>query len=352
MTKKHIQDELFITSEYVRMALEMLTEKGFDQDFVLQGIDLPSETLETSDYKVPFKIFSQLMGRALELTQDRTLAFQLGARLNLTTHGFLGYAAMSSHHLKDAVELAVKYFRTRTTLFDLDFFVDGEDGVIQINEVIPMNDHLRFALECLLTSFSVMGNKLIPEEMRQRIEQEFGITPETHGGEVRVTYARPDYYDKLDFESEINFRYECSNNQIRFPAKLLNLELGHSDPRLSKMAAHQCEEQLQHINGENSMLYQVRRIIEKDNGQSASLERVAQELNVSSRTLKRRLKALDTSYQRILDGVRKGKAIEFLTSTSMTVDEIADSLGYSDPSNFGRAFRKWTGKSPTEYRVH
>jgi len=72
---------------------------------------------------------------------------------------------------------------------------------------------------------------------------------------------------------------------------------------------------------------------------------------MSSRTLKRKLQQLGTSYQKILDDLRKGLAVEHLTQTSSTVDDIALMLGYSDASNFARAFRRWTGRSPTDYRA-
>lgn len=341
MGRKTTQEELSIAAEYANLLLELLEEKGFDRQQVLEGTDLTDSQLTNPDFRVNYRQYKTLMDRAISLSGDPSLAVQLGTKLDISTHGFLGYAAMSSDTLRKALEISVKYFRTRSTILELEFYEDDQFGILQINEMVPLDNHQQFAIECLLSALHVIGQKLIPS-----------FSVEEFDGMVTVTFEKPAYFDKVMGDIANSIHFEAAHNQIRIPKKYLDLNLSLADPKLSEMAAHQCAEQLQMIGGSEGLLSQVRRIIEKDNGQTASLEKVAGELNVSSRTLKRKLKALDTSYQRILDNVRKGKAIEFLTTTSMTVDEIADNLGYSDPSNFGRAFRKWTGKSPTQYRVH
>ena len=73
-------------------------------------------------------------------------------------------------------------------------------------------------------------------------------------------------------------------------------------------------------------------------------------MNVSSRTLHRRLSSEGTSYKEILAEIRKTKAIELLTETLAPVESIAMDLGYSDVTNFYHAFKSWTGKTPISYR--
>lgn len=81
-----------------------------------------------------------------------------------------------------------------------------------------------------------------------------------------------------------------------------------------------------------------------------SLDSIAERFCVSSRTLKRRLADRDTHYREILEDVLKDRAIQLLRYTNKSVSEIAYELGYADLSNFSRAFRKWTGKSASEFR--
>ena len=81
-----------------------------------------------------------------------------------------------------------------------------------------------------------------------------------------------------------------------------------------------------------------------------SFEELTGMLNMSARTLRRRLEREGTSYQRIKDNARRDLAITLLSRNRMTVSDVAEWVGFSDPSAFHRSFKKWTGLSPGEYR--
>ena len=85
-------------------------------------------------------------------------------------------------------------------------------------------------------------------------------------------------------------------------------------------------------------------------GEFPKLDAVARRLCLGARTLRRRLQELDTGYQQILDEVKRELAIEYLRTTSLTVQEIAELLGYSEVTNFRRAFLRWVEVSPCQYR--
>jgi AraC-like DNA-binding protein len=99
------------------------------------------------------------------------------------------------------------------------------------------------------------------------------------------------------------------------------------------------------------MAADIRRILIEQPGRFPSIEAMADELKLNSRTLRRKLEAEETSYRVILGEVRMRLAIDYLRETTMTNEEIASRLGYSDAANFRHAFARWTGKSPSEYRV-
>ncbi|MEY4514190.1 MAG: hypothetical protein RLZZ450_6312 [Pseudomonadota bacterium] len=80
-------------------------------------------------------------------------------------------------------------------------------------------------------------------------------------------------------------------------------------------------------------------------------ERIARDLRVSARTLRRRLGALGTSFQELLEDVRRGRAIAYLVESEVAVEQISVQLGYGDPANFRRAFRRWEGVAPSTYRA-
>ena len=98
------------------------------------------------------------------------------------------------------------------------------------------------------------------------------------------------------------------------------------------------------------LIAKVRRIMLSDPGNFPSVEELAKDLATSTRTLSRSLQDLGTSYQKLLDEVRKEMAIEYLRNSSLPIEEVAQLVGYNDPSNFRKAFRRWTQNVPSYYR--
>lgn len=330
-------DEYWISAEYAPMLYKVLERYGVTEESLQEQLDEKDVAdWHEKDARIPLEQFRKFMNVALEQSQAPWLGWEFGLTLNLSSHGFLGYAAMSSETLGDAVDLAVKYFRTRGTVMDIQHFIEDDVAVIQVEELVALNEIAPFMIENLFSSFHVIGQKML------------GDLPIE--GELRFAFPEPDYFERIKPLLPIPVTFDCAYNQMRFPASRLEQPLKFSDPRLAQMAQAQCEAEMANIKTPPRLLNKVRRIILADSWRSPGVEEVASELHMSARTLKRKLQQLGTSYQVILSDLRKALAVEYLTQTDMTVDDIAIQLGYSDASNFARAFRRWTSKSPSDYR--
>lgn len=328
-------EEYSVSTEYAPLLVTMLERYGVSKEQLLAGAAEPPN-LRDPGARLPLQDFVDIVRRAIKLSGAPWLGWDFGATLTLSSHGFLGYAAMSSETLRDAVELAVKFFRTRTTVVDLQLKVEGDTAILQLDELVALHDIQPFVVESLFSSFHFMGLKLLGEVPMD--------------GELRFAFPEPDYYQRMKQLIPVPVLFDCAYNQMRFPASRLDQRLRFADPRLAKMAEAQCEQEMANIKSPPKLLNQVRRIILAQSGRFPSVDEAASDLHMSSRTLKRKLQQLGTSYQTILDDLRKGLAVEYLTQTEITVDDIAVQLGYSDASNFARAFRRWTGRSPSDYR--
>ena len=328
--------EYSVSAEYLALLLDVLSRRGVATETLLADTRIEPGCWRDPQARITAQDFEVVATRAMALSGEPWLGWELGASMTLSSHGFLGYAAMSSATLGEALELAVKYFRTRSTLVQLETFTDGDMAVMQINELLALGDLAPLIMESLFSSFHFMGEKLVP-----------GLDVI---GELRFSYPEPDYFARMRPVMPVPVYFDCAYNQMRFPVERMQYPLQFADPRLARMAADQCEQEMASIKLPPPLLGQVRRIILGGGGRFPGVEEVAGELHMSSRTLKRKLQQLGTSYQEVLDGLRKGLAVEYLTQTDKTVDEIAMSLGYSDASNFARAFRRWTLRSPSDYR--
>lgn len=328
--------EAHVLAEYVDLACSLLEQRGISREHALASTGIAPGELADPSRRIPFVRFEAFVRRALVLTGDGSIALQLGMAMNIKTHGFLGYAALSSRTLADAIDLAVRYYRTRTTLVDLHFFREGDTAVLQFDERVPLGDFLPFVIDSLIASFYVIRTQLIA-----------GPVPE---GSVRLTYAEQEHHRRLREVFGNTLHFHCAFNQVRFPASELSRALDYADPQLVRMAAARCEEELKKLHDETGLLGDVRRRVGNRLAEDPSLERIADELHMAPRTLRRRLAELGTGFHEIVEQIRRGKAVESLVAGVLSIDEIAAQLGYSDPSNFGRAFRRWTGTSPTAWR--
>jgi AraC-like DNA-binding protein len=113
----------------------------------------------------------------------------------------------------------------------------------------------------------------------------------------------------------------------------------------------QCEaERLKHGQN-NSLIARIKNLLPQEDGSYPGMEDVAGALCMSSRTLKRKLSRLGLSFRQLVDDARKNEVLRDVLNTAMTIDEIAERRGYSDAANLTRAFRRWTGESPSQYRA-
>ncbi|MCG8316886.1 MAG: AraC family transcriptional regulator, partial [Pseudomonadales bacterium] len=230
-----------------------------------------------------------------------------------------------------------KYLKTRFNLLQVSAFVEGDEAVIQVESTLQLEPTVeRFLLQSVFTSFGVMAQNLmgaIPDQVR-----------------TLCTYSQAED-PRLD--SLFNGRrpvFEQPVNQIRLPKQVLALPLTMSDPVSRQLMEAQCRKELAAIDKNVPLLIKVKQLMGAESGRFPKLEDIASQCCMSERTFKRRLAELGTSYQVLLDSERERKAVEYLRHTRKTVDEIALLLGYNDPSNFSRAFKRWTGSTPAQFR--
>ena len=325
-----------LSGHYLAMLCQHMSTKGISAEQLINGSTLRVEDLDASGLQVPLQTCLLVFANAQRLAPDPALGLHLGKLLNIRSHGFLGYAVLSSRTIGEAADLAVRYFRTRTSLLEIRLFREGEMAVIQLDERAPLGPLKTLILDALMSLFIVCGQQL---------------TGRRFSAEMRLAYAEQAHHAELRTLLGNRLSFDCAFTQVRFPHTGLGVALGLPDPQLLEMAKAQCEAELQRLHDEGGLLPEVRRLAKQYLAEQASLERVAEALHLSPRTLRRRLMELGTSFQMILEQLRRGHAVELLLHSTLSVEQIASELGYLDPSNFGRAFRRWTGQSPRAYRT-
>ncbi|MGA9321849.1 MAG: helix-turn-helix domain-containing protein, partial [Xanthobacteraceae bacterium] len=191
------------------------------------------------------------------------------------------------------------------------------------------------------------------------IEMQFGIILSLHrdimgssfsAKEFQVTF--PPTHNALEYADLFGapVLFGQSVNRLLFDSRWLD-----GAPRLGNEITNStvmrlCDAQIEEFQLRQGLVGEVRQLLMKNLMRPKRFEDVAQSLNVSARTLRRKLRDENSSFRQVVDELRRDMAVRYLRDTDLTVEEIADTLGFSDAANFRQAFRRWTKTTPRKFK--
>jgi AraC-like DNA-binding protein len=237
---------------------------------------------------------------------------------------------MTAGTIRQAIELAIRFVPTRTTALAFHLHVEGETASLVIEERAPLGKSRAFILIALMMGIAQIGR---------------AITKKDLAGEAEFVFDEPAYFARFAHVAPGRLRFGQPSNRLVFAASVLDLPLDMADPVAMQLAREQCEREMQALGRDDRTAARVRELLPLPEG-FRTLEEIAQMVGVSVRTLKRRLADQGTSYSTLLDELRQERALLLLRDETLSREQIAERLGYSDAANFTRAFRRWTGKTP------
>ncbi|GLQ87303.1 AraC family transcriptional regulator [Dyella flagellata] len=324
-----------VSAEYAMGLLDLLEQQDIGSDLALADTGIGPSQLE-GDLRLTTQQDAALIENAVRLSGNQGLGFELGLRTALTWHGILGLGLMSCRSLRDALRLWTGYLDLRTTSFCI--YLHENDGLAELNiqDLTPGAPQRRVALERLATMTARLAGQLTQQELPE-VEMWFKDEQPSHALA---------YLDRLPKP-----RFSTGLCQVRMPSDYLDLALPTAHTLVLSQVKQQCERERVALGQNNSLIARIKGLLPLDDGTYLGMEDVAQTLCMSSRTLKRRLRHLGFNFRQLVDEARKQEVLRDVLNTSMTIDEIASRRGYSDAANLTRAFRRWTGESPSQYRA-
>jgi AraC-like DNA-binding protein len=163
-------------------------------------------------------------------------------------------------------------------------------------------------------------------------------------------YPEPAHAEALREKFKCELHFAADVMEWHFDAACLSQPCPNASSFLARLCSDFCERVLTSGKGQTRLQREIQLILLGQIREQPVAAIVARELGLSTRSLYRRLSAENASFQGLLDDVRASVAIQFLSSSRLPVEEIAHRVGFSDQSNFRKAFRRWTGKSPRSFR--
>ncbi|MDX1550989.1 MAG: AraC family transcriptional regulator [Marinobacter sp.] len=328
--------DLGMPAIYLHLLAELLRTIGVDEKALLKRVGLDPVRLKSTDLRVSQSQASEFVTRAIIESGEPGLGIMLARELRLPLHGALGTAVMSSRTLEEALELMTRYLTLRAPHLQVSRRQRDDQAVFSISCDIDLGPLQGFIMDAMLFGCASMGAQLTGAPVA--------------GSAIHRRGPEPAYFYRFRQQIPVPVVYGAAEDAIVIPRQQLTLPIRFTDDQLAASSKAQCEEALRLLTEDAGFACRVRRVIETSHPFPPKLARVAATLFVSERTLKRRLQAEEASFQNLVDQVRLERAGELLEKTSMNLSQIADALGYADAANFTRAFKRWTGQSPSQYR--
>lgn len=305
----------------------------------LQGLlGLSREQLLEPDRLVSIAAARAATDYAFSRAGQQGLGLSYALALSVTLHGPISLIALSSSNLLEVAQALERYCSLRAPAINFKAVLEDDFVTLHVSYLRP-DDPLRpYLMELLLMGIVVMTAQVLDHSQV--------------GTEVWVEGPEPPYYAAYAARLPVPVRYGQPDYAIRIPRALMEAPLRLANPAAAAMAREACERELQarRLTREDALTARVRSLLVQSEDRLPTLEEVASALHVSTRTLKRRLQEEGRNFRALVDHVLEMRATQMLQEEGLSVSEVAFRLGYNDVSNFSRAFRRWTGQSPSDFR--
>jgi len=329
--------DFFLPSQYVQQIAGQMTRMGVRlPDWLLQ-LQRPGLNGELEIQHLSFADFQRLVREAIALTGEPAFGLLVGERLLVHSHGILGYAAVNSLNLRQALQLMERYFLVRTSLLSVQMVVNGPHTRLVFSEPHPLGDIRVPVMEAVILTIKNLVD-YVTLGVCQVASVSFPFEAPAHANLARELFG-----------CEVHYGGDWTG--FALSSGHLDLPLRSGNPEALREAEQLCQHELAKLTRQQTLSARVRRLMLEKQGGFPTLPVSARLLSMTPRTLHRRLQDEGTSYRDILEDIRHHLAVEHIKAGKLTLQEVAYMLGYDDLSNFRRAFKRWEGVAPSAWRA-
>lgn len=313
-----------------------LQAQGLSAEGLLTGTELTLVQMQDPNTRISHRQKVAIFANLQCMTQHPDSGLRAGGRQRISDFGILGYALLSSETFGQAVDFGIKHIRLLGPVFEKSFRVEGSEGVFAAQGFYALGELMPLATQFWFASIQSLVECVL--------EKPFPAV------RLQLPYPAPAHWQRYEEVFRCPVEFDSEVMEWRFEASVLLQPCPNANPVTSAMSTSFCQQLIASLPRESDLIESVRLVCMSRTGRFPSIDAVAATLNMSTRTLHRRLSDHQRTYQSVLDEVRCALAIEFLQQSDMPMDDLANQVGFSEAANFRKAFRKWTGQSPGDYR--
>jgi AraC-like DNA-binding protein len=325
-----------IDVSYVTLVMSGVRQAGFDTDRILMRAGIDPAGISKSNSRLSQQEFARLIAVLTRITRDEFWLL-CGRPIRPGTFRTMCKLLVHCDTLREAISAGCQFYHLVVDDFTVRFREDDQEACIWITDRIDDPERRRMINGAII--FFVYGlmcwliGKALPLSTVH-----YAFPEQSFSAELEAVYKTPLLFNQ-------------PRTELRFESDLLDLPIIADEERLLRFLASVPNVLLVRYRDESSTSERVRGILRRNLAKHLSLEEVAATLAVTPQTLRRRLQEEDhCGFQELKDRTRRDVAIHLLRKSRLSLEDIGLSLGFSELSTFHRAFRRWTGVAPGEYR--
>lgn len=313
-----------------------ITGRGLEWRPLLESCGIEPELLAEPEARIPAEVFDRFWLKAAELTGDPCFGLHVGEHLRPLAANILGYLMLSSPTVRDGIERVMRYQRV---VFDAEWLSLMEQG------------------SSLLIRFEAAGAE--PLQIAAQTEYRAMImlkildwvtALDFRAGEARFRHPALGEHSEYERILRCPVKFECKESELVVSKASLDQPSLHANPEIARFHEEHAARHLADLEDQSTSRKVKTHLMSLLDRGPCELPGVARSLYMSARTLQRRLAHEGTSFNAMLDSLRRDLSLHHLEQVDTALAEIAYVAGFSDSSAFSRAVRRWTGKTPLEYR--
>jgi len=304
--------------------------------FARTGLE-PSQ-LEDSRARMSHRQRLAIYANARRLAKRPEIGLLAGARQRLSDFGMYGYAMLSSATFGEALMLSVEHVTMAgPAVRQISFSIEGNTGVLRSHGVQALGDLLPFVAEFWRSSMTSLFSHVLESPFPTR--------------RMVFTFPAPAHWRLYQRMFNCPIEFEGEAMEWQFDRGVLDRPCPNANPITAQVCQQFCDRMLTEASGDTDLVLQIRTTYLNSSQNVPTAQEAAEKLGLSLRTLHRRLAESGLTYQRVIDELRCSIATEFLENTQLSIEQVAERVGFADAAGFRRAFKKWTDKAPKFYRT-
>ncbi len=328
--------KLTVAEHFVKAALSGAQKKGYNTTQMLLQAGIEPDLMQQKGARVTDKQYTRLMQIIWNTMQDEYMGFAPN-QSKPGTFATMCYLTIHCNTLESVFKRANAFYHLFDNPVTMELTHRDDLAHLTITFDKALDDPFHFLQESLLVIWHrfacwLTGKRIVLDE-------------------VCFNYSEPEHIDEYKHLFHCPLVFSQPQTRLTFNSRYLHESIIRDEQELKAFLKTSPANLLGKPDDYNSYTSQIRRQIGRDlREELPDFESVASELNLSPQTLRRRLKEENTSYQEIKDHIRRDQAIYHLSRNDFSINDIAHLVGFTEPSTFHRAFKKWTGLTPGAYR--